>query len=397
MPQDYQHYRSLFRDLEMPLAFVDLDLLDRNIEAVLQRGKNKQIRVASKSVRSTYILKHILEYSPRFIGIMSYTGHEAVFLAKKGFDNLLVAYPVSHPQEIRAVSEQIQTGSNIYLMVDSQEHVNRIQLISKEMGIEVPVCMDVDMSTKHFGMHFGVYRSPIRSVEQAIELADYISKQSSVVLKGVMGYEAQIAGVPDKTPSFGAVKNALVRYLKKKSLKTVRKRRAEVVNALEQRGWELEFVNGGGTGSVELTAEEDVITEVTAGSAFYSPRLFDYYDNFKHSPAAGFALEITRIPEPSVYTCRGGGYIASGSISPEKSPIPYLPEGAKLVKNEGAGEVQTPVVYKGNIDLRIGDPIIFRHAKAGELCEHFKYLYIIKNEKIIETSPTYRGEGQLFL
>ncbi len=250
MTQDYQYYRSLFQGLEMPLAFVDLDLLDENIQAVLRRGRNKQIRIASKSVRSTYVLKHILKSSPRFIGIMSYTGHQAVFLANKGFDNLLVAYPVCHIKEIQAVGEQVQEGSNIYLMVDSQEHVDRIEAIGKEMGVEMPVCMDVDMSTKHFGIHFGVYRSPIRSTEQAVALADYISRQSSVVLKGLMGYEAQIAGVPDRTPSFGAAKNALVRYLKKKSLKIVRKRRAEVINALEQKGWELEFVNGGGTGSV---------------------------------------------------------------------------------------------------------------------------------------------------
>jgi D-serine deaminase-like pyridoxal phosphate-dependent protein len=211
-----------------------------------------------------------------------------------------------------------------------------------------------------------------------------------------MGYEAQIAGVGDATPGQGA-KNLVIRWLKNRSAREIQKRRADTVNALKDKGRELSVINGGGTGSLEWTRQETSVTEVTAGSGFFHPSLFDNYTNFQHQPAAGFAIEITRKPAAGIYTCAGGGYIASGAPGPDKAPKPWLPEGAELLANEGAGEVQTPVYYDGKEQLRLGDPIFLRHAKAGELCERFQELHLLSEGRLLDTVPTYRGEGQCFL
>jgi D-serine deaminase-like pyridoxal phosphate-dependent protein len=216
----------------------------------------------------------------------------------------------------------------------------------------------------------------------------------SLRLDGVMGYEAQIAGVGDKG---GGFKGQLIRLLKRRSIPQLAERRKAIVDALKAKGAKLRFVNGGGTGSIESTIQEDCVTEVTTGSGFYAPGLFDHYRAFKHQPAAGYAIEIVRRPQPQIYTCLGGGYVASGEVGLRKQPVPYLPEGAQLIANEGAGEVQTPVVYSGPENLSIGDPIFMRHAKAGELCERFNSLYLISGGKIVDEVPTYRGEGKNFL
>ncbi len=397
LQEEYTYYKEIFQNVPKPCAYVDLNLLEKNIMAVLNRARNKNVRVASKSVRCVSILQKILSTSDQLKGIMSYTAKEAAFLASKGFDDLLVAYPVWHQSEIDAACQQIEKGKKIILMVDSREHVERINEIASRHGIEVPLCLDLDMSTKHLGIHFGVHRSSINSPQKAVELCSIIQQGEHVYLDGIMGYEAQIAGLPDRSPANSSILNFIIRQLKKKSKKIVRTRRAQIVNAIKKEGFELRFVNGGGTGSVEITSEEDVITEVTVGSGFYAPALFDYYDNFKHLPAAGFILEITRRPEPHIFTCHGGGYVASGAAGIDKLPKPFLPQDAKLDPNEGAGEVQTPIIYKGPIDLKLGDPIFMRHAKAGELCEHFNELHLVKNGKIVETVKTYRGDGQRFL
>jgi D-serine deaminase-like pyridoxal phosphate-dependent protein len=173
------------------------------------------------------------------------------------------------------------------------------------------------------------------------------------------------------------------------------KRRKELVEILQKECPDLSIVNGGGTGSLESTSDEAWVTEVTAGSGFYAPALFDNYKHFKHLPAAGFALEVVRHPQKNIYTCLGGGYVASGAVGKEKAPLPYLPEGMKLTPNEMAGEVQTPIQYNGS--LEIGDPVFFRHSKAGELCEHFQELCLIKDGKVSGKAKTYRGEGCCFL
>ena len=96
-------------------------------------------------------------------------------------------------------------------------------------------------------------------------------------------------------------------------------------------------------------------------------------------------------------TLLGGGYIASGAPGWDREPEPWLPEGLKLDSQEGAGEVQTPVTGPGALGLRVGDQVYMRHAKAGELCERFDSLLLVRRGEVVDEVPTYRGEGRCFL
>ncbi|HEY7848408.1 MAG TPA: amino acid deaminase/aldolase, partial [Ktedonobacterales bacterium] len=187
------------------------------------------------------------------------------------------------------------------------------------------------------------------------------------------------------------------RALKRRSVSMVAERRAAVVEMIRALGGSLRFVNGGGTGSMSTTRAEDAVTELTIGSAFYGPALFDNYREFRYQPAAGFAVEIVRRPTAQRYTCLGGGYVASGAPGPDRLPKPYLPAGVRLDPLEGVGETQTPVRYAGKIALGLGDPIFFRHSKAGELCERFTQLLLVSHGAVVGEAATYRGEGQCFL
>jgi len=392
----YHAYKSALGGKSFPLAYVDLDLLDENIKLILQRSGDKNIRIASKSVRCRFILEYILQSNDQFQGLMSFSGAEAVFLSKKGFDNLLIAYPEMNVTIIDGICSEIKKGKYINLMVDRSEHLQIINDIAAKNEITIPVCIDIDMSVDFPALHFGVWRSSIRSLESLGKFLDNIKHFNAIQLDGVMGYEAQIAGVVDRVPGKWLM-NMIIRSLKKSSISKIAQRRKAAVDMILEKGYQLKIINGGGTGSLESTIEEEEVNEVTVGSGFYNSHLFDNYQNFHHKPAAGFACMINRHPQVNMYTCAGGGYVASGSSEPLKLPVPYLPEGMKLLKNEGAGEVQTPVLYKGTEQLKIGDPVFFRHSKAGELCERFNELNLIRENKIEKTVPTYRGEGQSFL
>jgi D-serine deaminase-like pyridoxal phosphate-dependent protein len=222
-----------------------------------------------------------------------------------------------------------------------------------------------------------------------------IVRREGWVLAGLMAYEAQIAGVGDAPPGH-PVRGLGLRAIQSLSATELARRRAEVVEAVQAVA-PLEFVNGGGTGSIESTAGEAAVTEVTAGSGLYGPTLFDAYRGFRPRPAAMFALPVVRRPRSGVATVLGGGYLASGPGDRSRLPAPHLPPGLRLDRQEGAGEVQTPVLGSAADDLRIGDRVYFRHAKAGELCERFDRLYLIDDDRVTEEVPTYRGEGQTFL
>lgn len=394
--RDYKYYKNALSGIPMPYAFLDLDLLQQNIEDILTRSNGKNIRIASKSIRSTAVLKRILESSNQFQGIMCYAAQEAVDLAKEGFHDLLLGYPIWDPTYLQAIARETQEGAQITLMVDSIKHVKQIETIALNHNMRLPLCIDLDLSYPFFGLHFGVYRSPIRTIESLLELVKYIASSDHVWLDGVMGYEAQIAGVGDNHRQ-QKLKSLLIRWLKKRSIRELRQRRAEAIKHIHQLGLPLRFVNGGGTGSLLTTSTEQVVTEVTVGSGFFSPTLFDHYRDFRYQPTAGYAIEIVRKPKQHVFTCAGGGYIASGAVGVEKQPTPYLPAGAKLISLEGTGEVQTPILYNGPEELQLGDPIFMRHSKSGELCEHFTHLHCISGGKVVEKITTYRGEEKCYL
>jgi D-serine deaminase-like pyridoxal phosphate-dependent protein len=394
--QDYAYYKSVFGSHPMPFAFLDLDLLQQNIRQIVAQAQGKKVRLASKSLRSIPVIRRIMAADPCFQGIMCYTAQEAVYLASQGFEDLLIGYPAWNEQDIAVVARATAAGTHITLMVDSTEHVEQIELVASRYGVRLPLCLEIDMSMDLPGLHFGVWRSPVRTPEQARLVLERIMASPHVWLDGLMGYEAQIAGVGDNFPGH-KFKNAVVQRLKQRSIREIAVRRSAIVELVKSYGVSLRFVNGGGTGSIVTTRTEQAVTEITVGSGFYAPALFDNYRDFRYHPAAAFAIEIVRHPRPHIYTCLGGGYIASGSVGPEKQPQPYLPQGAKLISLEGAGEVQTPIKYKGSVPLKIGNPVFMRHSKAGELCERFTHLLLVSDGAIVDEVTTYRGDGQCFI
>lgn len=395
LPQ-YEQYKKIFAGVAKPFAYVNLDLLDSNIQSIAAAAGGKKIRVASKSIRCVEVLRRIFDANKVFQGVMCYAASEAAYLLKQGFDDLLIGYPVWNEDEITVLLRSVEKGCTVVFMVDSIEHVEHLERLGSKIGVKAFVCLDIDMSAHLPGLHFGVWRSPITSWAQAQPVVERIMASNSLVLEGIMGYEAQIAGVGDQV-SGQWLKNNFIRGLKKRSIREIAERRAEVVEGIEKMGVTLRFVNAGGTGSMDSSRLESCVTEITAGSGFFSPALFDHYAGFRYSPAAGYAVEVVRKPRADIVTCLGGGYIASGAAAPEKAPQPYLPEGLKLISLEGAGEVQTPLRLRKGLHLELGDPVFFRHAKAGELCERFSKLYAIAENEIVGEYLTYRGEGECFL
>jgi D-serine deaminase-like pyridoxal phosphate-dependent protein len=397
--QSHARYERIFAEVEAPFAFVDLEAMRANEEAMLAHAGEKPIRVATKSIRCRALLEAILARDERFRGLMTYTLPETLWLAEHGFENLLLAYPTADSPALgklalRSVADP--AGSPI-VTVDCVEHLDSIEAVLGAGAAPVRVCIDVDAGWWALGgrIKVGPKRSPVRTVAQAVALAREIERRPQVELDALMAYEGQIAGVGDRPPG-RRLRGAAIRFMQRRSTAELADRRAAIVAALGEFV-ELEVVNGGGTGSLELTAAEEAVTEVTAGSGFYAPSLFDHYSRFTLAPAAGFALPIVRKPSPRTATALGGGYLASGAGEPSRLPSPWLPPGLELDPEEGAGEVQTPLLGNPAADLAIGDRVYLRHAKAGELCEHFDSLHLVEGEEIIDVVPTYRGEGKAFL
>lgn len=398
----YARYRQAVKDQRLPLVLVDLDAVDHNIDALLDgvRARGKTLRLASKSVRCLALIRYIVEQGRGAVrGVMAYTVEEGAFLVEQGFDDVLVAYPSVQPSDARLLARVAREGrATLAIIVDSQDHLERLDAAGVAEGARIPVVVEVDMSWRPLGgrLHFGVRRSPLRTAEAVLALAERAQAGRGLRFHGVMGYEAQIAGLGDDNP-FERAANPVKRMIRERSRPYVEETRERVARMIRERGLPLEVFNGGGTGSLNWCTAESSLTEVTAGSGFLASHIFDFYRHMKLRPGAFFALQVVRRSDPGYVTCQGGGYIASGPPGADRLPRPWLPEGLRLVGMEGAGEVQTPLRVPPGVDLDLGDPVFFRHAKAGELAEHFNHYLLFRGDRVVDRVPTYRGMGHAFL
>lgn len=401
--QTYITYRDLFRNQRLPLAFVDLDKFDANVAYVAQlaRDAGKTIRLGSKSIRCVELMRRVFAAAPDvYRGILTFTIEETAWLAAQGFDDMIVAYPSVQPSDVALMVEITKAGKQVWLMVDSLDHLRILSAAGADAGVTLHACLEVDMAYRPLGLasvHLGLRRSPIRTPEQARDLLRAVKTLPGVKLDALMGYEGHVAGMSDDVPGSGA-KNAVMRALKTDSVKELTARRDQVIETLRTEGAEFKVINGGGSGSIVSTGKDPLVTEITVGSGFYASGLFHHYKEVHFQPSAFFAIQIVRIPTAGMVTCLGGGHVASGAVGTEKLPVPMYPAGLKYLPLEGAGEVQTPFVLpKDCPNLALGDPIFLQHAKAGELCERFNDLWLIKNGKLAGQVKTYRGEGKAFL
>jgi D-serine deaminase-like pyridoxal phosphate-dependent protein len=377
-----------------PIMVVDLDAFDANADDLVRRASGKSIRVASKSVRVPELLRRALARDG-FHGILAFTLREALWLFEQSISSdLVVAYPTV---DLAAVTELVSSpaaSSAITLMVDDEAHLDLVDSVRSSRAVQVRVAIDVDAGLRVGGQHVGPKRSPLYDPEAVVALARAVVDRPGFHLAGVMTYEGQIAGLPDVVPTQRA-RSLIVRRLKSASVTQLEVRRREIADALAEVAV-LEFWNGGGSGSVDSTTLDPVVTEIAAGSGLLVPTLFDHYEAFEPHPAAFFGLPVVRRPSEQVVTVHGGGFVASGPSGKDRLPEPWAPSGLHLTGLEGAGEVQTPLTGPGVPRMQIGDLVWFRHAKSGELFEHANTVRLLSGADFVDEVPTYRGAGLAF-
>ncbi len=379
--------------LSGPVAAINLAALRYNALDLVVRSSGVPIRVASKSVRVREVVDATLRLAG-YHGILAFTLPEALWLAET-HDDVVLGYPTADRAAIAALAADEHAASRVTLMVDDVAQLDLVDSVAHPSSRAViRIAIDADASWRAPGPlgHIGVRRSPVHEPAEVATLARAIAARPGFRLVGLMMYEAQIAGQGDATGSGDGV----IRWMQRRSGHELLARRGAIVAALRDIA-PLEFVNGGGTGSLELTASDQSVTETTAGSGLLAGHLFDGYRAFDPAPAAAFALEVVRKPTADIATVLGGGWIASGPPVASRQPLPVWPQGLTTLPREGAGEVQTPLHGDAARGLKVGDRVWFRHSKSGELAERVDRYHLIDGDRVVGETPTYRGEGKTFL
>jgi D-serine deaminase-like pyridoxal phosphate-dependent protein len=390
--QHWQRMDAATAAIDGPFAAVSLEALAANTRAMVVRADGTTLRLATKSVRSRAVIEAVLA-TPGWHGVLAATLPEALWLSAT-VDDVLLGYPTTDRSALRALAADDRALERVTIMIDSVEHLDSIDAAIPGHP-EIRVAIELDAAFELGRWRAGVLRSPLRSPQQLGGLARAVVARGGFRLVGIMSYEAQVAGVQDGTRR-GRSPALMVRAMQRRSVADLRERRAAAVAAVREVA-QLEFVNGGGTGSIESTAADQAVTEIGAGSGIFGAHLFDGYRDFRPAPALAFALPVVRRPGPGIVTLLGGGWVSSGPRVVDRDPVIAWPPGLRIDPGEGPGEVQTPVRGAAADRLRLGDRVWLRHAKAGELCERTDVLHLVADDQVVSTLPTYRGEGRKLL
>lgn len=427
-PIDYLAWKKILKDEKKPAAMMDMRSFDYNIKQLkmLIEPSGKTLRVATKSIRIPTLIKHVLDQGAPFKGVMCYSAEEASLLYhEQKIDDLMIAYATTQVSDFKILRSLHGAGAEVCLVINSIHHM---RLLSEYMtGLEkpFPVIIELDVPLTLFWgyLQLGARRSPIRTIADLKNLLEKSREYPLLRVRGIMAYEAIVAGVADASP-FNQLLNPIAFVIRRLAANQIATLRAEVPLLFKSLNMPLEIFNGGGTGSINWAVKESALTEVSAGSALPHPHSFDYYSNlqgsFQFHPAVFFALPVggTSDPTPNhstkypIIVCNGGGFIGSGVPGLDKLPIPVSPPYLRLSESEGAGEATTPLIVNMSEEKSIKEKkpieekarqetfyknmpsfVVFRPAKSGELAERFNEFILVEGEQVIGHAPTYRGMG----
>ena len=288
---------------------------------------------------------------------MTFTLPETLWLAEQGFEDLLLAYPTADAGALEELA--LRSAANPerapIVMVDCAEHLDLIESVLGAAAAPVRVCIDLDASWWALGGRIKVGAEALAGPHASSRRWRWPARSSErpqIELAALMAYEGQIAGVGDRPPG-RRLRGAAIRFMQRRSAAELAERRGGDRRRDRASSPSCEIVNGGGTGSLELTAAEEAVTEVTAGSGFYAPALFDHYSRF--TPHPGRRL---RAADRAQAGARGGDRARRrlprlGRRRRRRAcPPPGCPPGLQLDAEEGAGEVQTPLLGAAAGELR---------------------------------------------
>ncbi|MFX1450322.1 MAG: alanine racemase [Promethearchaeota archaeon] len=387
----YEDLKEIVKDRKYPFVICDIDAFNHNLEKVgkFLRKAKKTMRVCTKSIRVPELIKKV-EKEDFVNGIFAYNSAEVLFYAQNyQIKDILLGYPTYSKVDIEELCEAASMdGIDVSIMVDDIKHVKLLEEYAVKNNVQFKILIELDVSDNFLGKTVGVLRSPLREAHEVINLAKKVEGAKNLEFIGIMGYEAQNASLGDD--------KFLYRWVKKRSRKHVNIWRQSIVEALKKSGFQLEVVDGGGSGCFQETAAEESITEIGIGSLLFKPHIFDSIKSLNDFiPSLFFAIQIVRKPRNNVSTAFSGGYVSSGSV--RAFPKVVLPKNLKISKDEAFGEVQTPLFFNHRKrNLNLGDPVFCRFGKAGEPLEHFNEVHIFSNGEIIDKYKTYRGFGKRF-
>jgi D-serine deaminase-like pyridoxal phosphate-dependent protein len=230
-------------DVATPALLLDLDKAKRNIATMAAKFRElpADLRPHFKAHKSPQLAR--LQIEAGAIGVACATVWEAIVTAEAGITDLLITGQVVQPDKVHAAAE-LARSHRLTLTVDDVRNVEQLSRAAVEAGAELELLIELDV---------GMGRCGVRSRDQTLPLARRIAELPGLKLRGLQAYEGHCMLEPDPDKRIA-------------DAQTANRQAIEAFDFLAERGYPVEVISAGGTGTYYITGANPRIHEVQAGS-----------------------------------------------------------------------------------------------------------------------------------
>lgn len=355
--------------LDTPAMIVDEQLMEENITRLMARFRETPVRVRPhlKTAKSPELAHRLLAAGA--IGCCVAKVSEAEVMAQAGIEDLLITSEIVGPPKVARLVNLLRQHPRIKAVVDSQAGAQALDAALEEAGLHLDVLIELNVGQNRCGVAPG---------EDALALAQQIASMKYLHLIGVQGYEGHLQHVHDLQERTRRCREAM-------SLLTT------TAAQLRTAGFPVEIVTTGGTGTAEICAQCEGVTEVQPGSFLFMDTDYRNALGPVYANALTILSTVISLPAPNRAIVDAG--LKSLSID---SGMPE-PQGLPGVWYQPLGDEHGVLTWDGqiNIPLAIGDRIAFYPSHIDTTINLHDTYYVYRNgllEAILPVSA--RGKVQ---
>jgi len=236
---------SALDQLMTPCLVVDEAAASRNIQrgAAFFSGQRASLRPHFKAHKCTALMRRQLA-AGGCTGVACQTSWEALVLARSGFTDILIANQVVDAAALDEAAEAA-AQSRLTVVVDHEAQVDMLTRAASRHRVPIGVLIELDVGTGRCGLPFGD--------ASLVPLAERIAGHDLLSFRGLQAYEGHAVHRDSREVRATLVRQAALQIQHEQA-------------RLAAAGFSCPVVSGGGTGTYDLAAQADALTEVQAGS-----------------------------------------------------------------------------------------------------------------------------------
>lgn len=348
-------------ELDTPVAIIDLDRMEANIEQMAQLAKSggKRLRPHVKTHKCVEIARRQLEAGA--VGLTVAKVDEAVVMVDGGFDDIFIANSVATPEKVKRLIG-LHRRARISVGVDSIACAEIVNGVAVAEGERLNVRMEIDT---------GGHRAGVQSLEEATSLARFLVEARGLRLTGIFTHEGH---------TYGATNREACRETVDLAAEAMR----SYVSAFEEVGIPIDEVSMGSTPGAEFLASQAGITEMRPGNYLFLDRM---QVGMGADPArCALTLLATVISiRPDGRLLLDAGVKALASDRPFADGTFGSIVGHPELVFFGANEEHGNVRIVGSTELRVGDQVRIVPNHACTCVNMHDYLIACQGDRVVES------------